>query len=190
MDTPLSLIDPSLIQWNQLLEEDVFQSSSTSTVVTRSAEPKLQEPIFQPSKDEQDQEQQEQDAPDSGYLANPDISTSKEDDKKPEVQQDTVLVGNMVEAEAAIRENGEQFRIQYRKRKLPKNFGNTDWMSVVAKKKLYLDQNQLFIKASSDSCIYECERGPDHDQVRKLDRRLQNSKDESVLVRISTFRNL
>ncbi len=185
MDTPLSLIDPSLIQWNQLLEEDVFQSSSTSTVVTRSAEPKLQEPIFQPSKDEQDQEHDEA-VPVPGYLTNPDVSASKEEDKKPEVQQDTILVGNMVEAEAAIRENGEQFRIQYRKRKLPKNFGNTDWMSVVAKKKLYLDQNQLFIKASSDSCIYECERGPDHDQVRKLDRRLQNSKDESVLVRIFT----
>jgi hypothetical protein len=158
MDASLAFIDPNSIQWNQLLEDDELPSTSSAVAGSATAAEtnlvadNVQEAIF-----------------DLTPLSHTEQETTSEKDNE-------YLCSSIVEAEAKIRDVSQRFDGHYRKRKLPRNFGNSDWRSVLVKKKLFNDDNLLFIKAANDSCIYECDRGPDWDKQRKTRRRKEHQE--------------
>lgn len=221
MDTPLACIDPNLLQWNQLLEDDEpapppqpLESSATTSSstpqpqslpssTTEDAETGSEFVIFQSIDDafpEAAAKSALEDLPAAStsssssslsesvvksllrsgtYLLDKSALELEDEQKKDQ------LVGNISEAEAFIRQLGTGFR----KRKVPKNFGQSDWRSVAAKKKLYWDGAVPYVKAAGDVCIYECHRGPDHDAGRKERRKLKTESKSRRLVTLKSKKN-
>eukprot|EP00095_Tigriopus_kingsejongensis_P007561 maker-scaffold104_size368486-snap-gene-2.41 protein:Tk07561 transcript:maker-scaffold104_size368486-snap-gene-2.41-mRNA-1 annotation:"PREDICTED: uncharacterized protein LOC100177484" len=95
----------------------------------------------------------------------------------------SMTVDTLVEAEAQIQGWQKSAGVQMRKRKCPKNFGCSDWLSKADKKKIYWDDLKPFVKPAPDVAIYECHRGPDHDALRK-ERRKSVSTQEAETKKI------
>jgi hypothetical protein len=190
MDPNLTCIDPNLLQLSQLLEEDEEPTPATNVNTLAAVEGKDERD--KPGKDKNDlglgcadlshetetfSESRKRpaaaatadDATDVGYEDKREKLVDDPDSLMPTV----MYAASIAEAQGKIRDHEKQFGVQFRRHKNPKNFGRSDWRGVLSKKKIYWDDRLVpYIKAASDTCIYECHHGPDHDSGRKKKRKL------------------
>ena len=192
-------IDPSpILQWDQLLLDDESiisgiggggeASSSFPPSETTSSEPgAIKHEILENGPgspllncDEPKPKKPKPDDKDLISIVEAESSKAKLTDSKEEA---VFQVESLLEAQALIERESRSMGVFYRKHKVPKNFGNTDWRSICGRKKLFLDESgQPFIKPAQDSCVYECHQGPDHDAARKASRKGQNVSVALVLI--------
>ena len=83
------------------------------------------------------------------------------------------LAQNLDEAKNKFLHSHEkEFGLKFVTRKSPKNFGHTNWKAqILSKKKIYFDGENPFIKCGLNSLVMECPFGPDHDLIKKEQRK-------------------
>lgn len=194
MDPNLTCIDPNLLQLSQLLEEDEevpppIRTPSAADGGDKSAvegKERIDDTAFSETV-AAFSEAKKRLSEDDVLSRNAGVSEEKkprldiEGEKVEDLRPTVVFAASLTEAQARISEHENNFGVQFRRHKNPKNFGRSDWRSVLPKKKVYWEGesgNRVpFVKAAPDYCVYECQHGPDHDSSRKRKRKLKNNSE-------------